>query len=76
MIQVTITADNKAGLGWLAVDDPVPAGSTVLADYRSFVKPGAAAHVGGYRYIERTFTNVRSSLRGQQGQHSFTYETG
>ena len=76
IIQVTVTADNKAGLGWLAIDDPVPAGSTVLG---GLAKLGTTAEMpqtwSGYRYIERTFTNVRSSFEwAPKGLHSFTYE--
>jgi len=76
IVQVTVTADNKAGLGWLAIDDPIPAGSTVLG---GLSKLGNSAEMpqtwSGYRYIERTFTNVRSSFEwAGKGQHSFTYE--
>ena len=76
IIQVTVTADNKAGLGWLAIDDPVPAGSTVLG---GLAKLGTTAEMpqtwSGYRYIERTFTSVRSSFEwAPKGLHSFTYE--
>ena len=76
IIAVTVTADNKAGLGWLAIDDPVPAGSTVLG---GLSKLGTMAEMpqtwSGYRYIERTFTNVRSSFEwAPKGLHSFTYE--
>ena len=63
VIQVTVTADNKAGLGWLAVDDPVPAGSTVLGGLSKLGNVSEPPRTwGGYRYIERTFTNVRSSF--------------
>jgi len=76
IIQVTVTADNKAGLGWLAIDDPVPAGSTVLG---GLAKLGTTTEMpqtwSGYRYIERTFTSVRSSFEwAPKGQHSFTYQ--
>ena len=76
IIAVTVTADNKAGLGWLAIDDPVPAGSTVLG---GLSKLGTTAEMpqtwSGYRYIERTFTSVRSSFEwAGKGKHSFTYE--
>ncbi len=76
VIQVTVTADNKAGLGWLAVDDPVPAGSTVLGGLSKLGNVSEPPRTwGGYRYIERTFTNVRSSFEWvNKGQHSFTYE--
>ena len=76
VIQVTVTADNKAGLGWLAVDDPVPAGSTVLGGLSKLGNVSEPPRTwGGYRYIERTFTNVRSSFEwANKGQHSFSYE--
>ena len=76
IVQVTVTADNKAGLGWLAIDDPIPAGSTVLG---GLAKLGNTSEMpqtwSGYRYIERSFTNVRSSFEwAGKGKHSFTYE--
>ena len=76
VLQVTLTADNKAGIGWLAVDDPVPAGSTVLGGLSKLGNVAEAPRTwGGYRYIERTFTNVRASFEwAGKGQHSFTYE--
>ena len=76
IIQVTVTADNKAGLGWLAIDDPVPAGSTVLGGLAKLATTAEMPQTwSGYRYIERTFTSVRSSFEwAGKGQHSFTYE--
>ena len=76
IIQVTVTADNKAGLGWLAIDDPVPAGSTVLGGLAKLATTAEMPQTwSGYRYIERTFTSVRSSFEwAGKGKHSFTYE--
>ena len=76
IIQVTVSADNKAGLGWLALDDPVPAGSTVLGGFSKLAATEESAQTwSGYRYIERTFTSVRSSFEwAGKGKHSFTYE--
>ena len=76
IIQVTVTADNKAGLGWLAIDDPVPAGSTVLGGLAKLATSAEMPQTwSGYRYIERTFTSVRSSFEwAGKGKHSFTYE--
>ena len=76
IIQVTVTADNKAGLGWLAIDDPVPAGSTVLGGLAKLSTTTEMAQTwSGYRYIERTFTSVRSSFEWVgKGQHSVSYE--
>lgn len=74
--QVTVTATNSADLGWLAIDDPVPAGATVLGGLSKLGNVGEVAQTWqGYRYIERTFTNVRSSFEyASRGKHSFTYE--
>lgn len=76
VVQVTVTADNKAGIGWLAVDDPVPAGSTVLGGLSKLGNVSEPPRTwSGYRYIERTFTNVRSSFEwANKGQHSFSYD--
>ena len=76
IIQVTVTADNKAGLGWLAIDDPVPAGSTVLGGLAKLANSAEMPQTwSGYRYIERTFTSVRSSFEwAGKGKHSLTYE--
>ncbi len=76
ILQITVTANNKAALGWLAIDDPVPAGSTVLG---GLAKLGNSAELAqtwqGYRYVERTFTSVRSSFEwAYEGKHSVTYE--
>ncbi len=74
--QVTVTASNSADLGWLAIDDPVPTGATVLGGLSKLATVGETARTWqGYRYIERTFTNVRSSFEyASKGKHSFTYE--
>ncbi|MBL8308919.1 MAG: hypothetical protein JNL19_00710 [Burkholderiales bacterium] len=76
VVQVTVTADNKAGLGWLAIDDPVPAGSTVLGGLSKLGNVSEPPRTwSGYRYIERSFTNVRSSFEwAGKGQHSFSYD--
>ena len=76
IIQVTVNADNKAGLGWLVIDDPVPAGSTVLGGLAKLASAAEETRSwGGYRYIERTFTNVRASFEwAGKGKHGFTYE--
>jgi alpha-2-macroglobulin len=76
VLQVTVTASNTADLGWLAIDDPVPTGATVLGGLSKLGNVGEAAQTWrGYRYIERTFTNVRSSFEyATKGKHSFTYE--
>jgi alpha-2-macroglobulin len=76
VLQVTVTADNTAGLGWLGIDDPVPAGATVLGGLSKLGAVSESAQTWqGYRYIERTFTNVRSSFEwASKGKHSFTYE--
>nr|MBP6531226.1 hypothetical protein [Burkholderiales bacterium] len=75
-MQVTVTAENKAGLGWLVIEDPVPAGSTVLGGLAKLANSAEMAQTWqGYRYIERTFTSVRSSFEwARKGTHSFTYE--
>ena len=45
----------------LAIDDPVPAGSTVLGGFSKLATTEESAQTwSGYRYIERTFTSVRS----------------
>jgi alpha-2-macroglobulin len=76
VLQVTVTANNTADLGWLAIDDPVPTGATVLGGLSKLGNVGEPARTWqGYRYIERTFTNVRSSFEYvRKGQHSFAYE--
>jgi alpha-2-macroglobulin len=76
VLQVTVTADNTTGLGWLGIDDPVPAGATVLGGLSKLGAVSESAQTWqGYRYIERTFTNVRSSFEwASKGKHSFTYE--
>ncbi len=76
VLQVTVSAANTADLGWLAIDDPVPTGATVLGGLSKLGNVGEAAQTWqGYRYIERTFTNVRSSFEyATKGKHSFTYE--
>jgi alpha-2-macroglobulin len=76
VLQVTVTASNTADLGWLAIDDPVPTGATVLGGLSKLGNVGEASQTWqGYRYIERTFTNVRSSFEyATKGKHSFTYE--
>ena len=76
ILQITVTAENKAGLGWLAIDDPVPAGSTVLGGLAKLANSAEMPQTWqGYRYIERTFTSVRSSFEwARKGTHSFTYE--
>jgi alpha-2-macroglobulin len=76
VLQVTVTANNTADLGWLAIDDPVPTGATVLGGLSKLGEVGEPARTWqGYRYIERTFTNVRSSFEyATKGKHSFTYE--
>ncbi len=76
VLQIAVTAANSGDLGWLAIDDPVPTGATVLG---GLSKLGDVAEPErtwqGYRYIERTFTNVRSSFEyASKGKHSFTYE--
>jgi alpha-2-macroglobulin len=76
VLQITVTADNTTGLGWLGIDDPVPAGATVLGGLSKLGSIAEDARTWqGYRYIERTFTNVRSSFEwASKGKHSFTYE--
>jgi uncharacterized protein YfaS (alpha-2-macroglobulin family) len=76
VLQVTVTANNSADLGWLAIDDPVPTGATVLGGLSKLGEVSEPPKTWqGYRYIERTFTNVRSSFEyARKGQHSFTYE--
>ena len=76
VIAVTVTAENAAGLGWLGIDDPVPAGATVLGGLSKLGSVSESAQSwSGYRYIERTFTNVRSSFEwAGKGKHSFSYE--
>jgi alpha-2-macroglobulin len=76
VLQVTVTASNTADLGWLAIDDPVPTGATVLGGLSKLGEVSEPPRTWqGYRYIERTFTNVRSSFEyATKGKHSFAYE--
>ncbi|TAG06100.1 MAG: hypothetical protein EAZ43_01015 [Betaproteobacteria bacterium] len=76
VLQVTVTAENAMGLGWLGIDDPVPAGATVLGGLSKLAGVAEETRTWqGYRYVERTFTNVRSSFEWvSKGKHSFSYE--
>ena len=76
VIQVTVTADNKTGVGWLAIDDPVPAGSTVLGGLSKLANISEPPRTWqGYRYVERTFTSVRTSFEwASKGSHSVSYD--
>ena len=76
VVAVTLTAQNAAGVGWLAIDDPVPAGATVLGGLSRLATAGAEVKSWqGVRHIERSFTQVRAAYEwAGEGAHRMTYE--
>ncbi len=76
VVAVTVTATAGADIGWLAIDDPVPAGATVLGGLaRLGTQESEAVTWRGQRAIERTFTNVRAAFEwAPKGVHRFTYQ--
>lgn len=76
VVAVTVSATAGADIGWLAIDDPVPAGATVLGGLARLGSPETEAVTWrGQRAIERTFTHVRASFEwAPTGAHSLTYQ--
>jgi uncharacterized protein YfaS (alpha-2-macroglobulin family) len=76
VVEVTVAASAGADIGWLAIDDAVPAGATVLGGLARLGAQGAEpVSWKGQRFIERAFTHVRAAFEwAPKGAHRFTYQ--
>ncbi len=76
VVEVAVTAVAGADIGWLAIDDAVPAGATVLGGLARLGPQGVGAITWkGQRHIERTFTHVRAAFEWTtKGAHHLAYQ--